>query len=159
MVPPDLLMTVTPQAFVALLGIDAGDRQHLEQFVERVVVDVVAFKIKTRRAGAVLGRQGIVQRTLERVEQRLRAEIRPADSEDDEMIDLIAHAAGQLNHLAQDARFRLTAMSVEQLLWQIDEAGVKWLHIGRHLLEIAFRGDLAANLQDARDQFAQLGLR
>ena len=44
---------------------------------------------------------------------------------------------------------------IEQLLRQIDEAGLQGEHVRGDLLQIAFGGDLAAHLQDARHQIAQ----
>ena len=43
----------------------------------------------------------------------------------------------------------------EQELRQVDETGLERLHLRRDLLELAFGGNLAAHLQDARRQFLQ----
>ena len=47
-------------AFLAFLRIDAGLLEHVEEFLEGVVVGVVAFEVDARHVNAILGWQLVV---------------------------------------------------------------------------------------------------
>ena len=69
--PPDLLMTTTPQRSSGDVRIDAGDLQQLEQVLEGVVVDVVALEVDPRHAQPELRGQLVVVGVAQGVEEGL----------------------------------------------------------------------------------------
>ena len=62
-------------------------------------------------------------------------------------------------HLTEDAGVSLAAVVVESALRQVDEAGVERLQFRRHLLQVAFGGHLAANLQEPGNELLEPGRR
>ena len=85
-----------------------------KQFLQRVVIDVVALEVDPRLAHAQLRGHLVVVGVAERVEERRGPEVAAADAEHDDAIDVLAQAVGDADDLAELAGVLLAAEGVEQ---------------------------------------------
>ena len=112
-------------AFLAHLRIDARLAEHVEQVLQGVVVEVVAFEIDAWQQRTILGGQFVVVRAPQRLEQGTGPEIRPADAEDHHPVDILPQPVRLLQDLAQNAGLGLFAKLIQRESRQIDESGIE----------------------------------
>ena len=105
----------TPTLF-GKVGFHAGVFDQFEQVLQRVVIDVVAFKVDTGFAHPHLGREFVVVGVAQGIEERLRPKITAADPEDDDAVTVLFQPGREAVDFAEVTVLAFAAIVVEQLL-------------------------------------------